>query len=268
MKFTHQFQVKPGRSVRLKDYRPDETGSFTKEEAEKTLNRNSELLFDLQHRLFAEDKRAVLIILQGMDTSGKDGVIRNVLRGFNPQGCTVTPFKAPSSLELNHDFLWRIHKAIPERGDIGVFNRSHYEDVLIARVKKLVTKEVWKQRYKQINDFERMLVENGVTVLKFFLYISKEEQKERLEDRLKDPAKNWKFNEGDLVERKLWDKYVEAYEDALSECSTSCAPWYVIPANKKWFRNLAISEILTRALQEMDPQLPKPLIDISKIKIR
>ena len=267
MDFGKKYGVKPGQRVKLKKYRPDETCGFNKEDAEDIVKKNSSKLFDLQYRWYAEDKRAVLIILQGMDTSGKDGVIRNVLRGFNPQGCTVTPFKAPNTLELNHDFLWRIHKAIPERGDVGVFNRSHYEDVLIARVKKLVPKEVWKRRYQQINNFEQMLVENGVTILKFFLYISKEEQKKRLQERLDDSTKNWKFNEGDLVERKLWDHYKEAYEDALNECSTPWAPWYVVPADKKWFRNLIVSEILTDTLKKMNPQLPKPAVDLSKIKV-
>lgn len=267
MQFHKELRIDPGSRVRLKKFNPSETFRFKKERAEKELKANLDQLFDLQQLLYAENKRSLLIILQGMDAAGKDGVIRHVMRGLNPQGCTVTPFKKPSVEESEHDYLWRIHKAVPARGDIGIFNRSHYEDVLIARVNGLVPKPVWKQRYKQINAFERMLTENGVVVLKFFLCISREEQKERLQARLDDPLKNWKFEEGDLVARKAWDDYMDAYEHLLEKCSTDWAPWYVIPADKKWFRNLAVSEIVNHALKNLNMTFPKPRTDLGKIKI-
>ena len=246
MKFIKKLRVRPHHKVDLSDYDPNYTAGLKKEDALERIDRNIERLINQQYKLYAENKRSLLIVLQGMDTSGKDGVIRHVMRGINPQGCTVTPFKTPSSKDLDHDFLWRIHKAIPAKGDIGIFNRSHYEDVLIVRVKSFVPRDVWGERYDQINRFEEMLSQNGVTILKFFLHISRQEQKERLEERLRDPQKNWKFSENDLKERKLWDDYMEAYADALSQCSTKRAPWFVIPSNVKWFRNLAISEIFLK----------------------
>ncbi len=265
MNFTEKLRVKP--SFRLKKADPAATHGQDKGKSEARLERNNARLFEYQQRLYAENKRSVLIVLQGMDTSGKDGVIRHVMRGLNPQGCMVTPFKAPSSEELDHDFLWRIHKAVPARGDIGIFNRSHYEDVLISRVRELVPKSVWKARYDQINEFEKMQTENGVTILKFFLHISREEQKERLEERLKDPLKNWKFSVNDLKERAYWNDYMDAYEDTLNKCSTKHAPWFIIPSDKKWFRNLAISEILNDTFHAINPRLPKPAEDLKKIKI-
>jgi len=217
--------------------------------------------------LYAEGKSSVLIILQAMDTGGKDGTIRNVMAGVDPQGCDVKSFKVPTPEELAHDFLWRAHKVTPCRGKIVIFNRSYYEDVLVVRVHSLVPKEVWSKRYDQINDFEKHLVENGTLILKFFLYISKDEQKKRLEERLNDPTKHWKFSEGDLKERQSWDAYIDAYEDALSKCSTKHAPWYIIPANRKWYRNLIVAETIVDALKDLDMKYPKPSIDLTKIKI-
>jgi len=225
----------------------------TEAKLEKTLKR----LDDLQDLFYAEKKRALLIVLQGMDAAGKDGTIRHVMSGVSPQGCSVTSFKVPNSEELAHDFLWRIHKAVPEKGMFGIFNRSQYEDVLVVRVHKLLPKEVWKARYDEINRFERNLVENNVTLLKFFLHISREEQEKRFEERLHDPRKKWKFSKADAVERKRWDDYVAAYEAVLSRCSTEYAPWFIIPSDHKWFRNLAISRIIVETLEEFDMQYPK-----------
>ena len=228
----------------------------------KTLDR----LDELQYTLYAEGKRSVLMVLQGMDTSGKDGTIRHVMSGASPQSCKVTSFKVPSSHELAHDFLWRIHQAAPEKGQIMIFNRSHYEDVLVVRVHDLVPKKVWEERYDEINRFEKYLTENGTTILKFFLHISKEEQKERIQARLADPAKHWKLSEADLKEREYWDDYIDAYEDALTKCSTKYAPWYIIPANHKWFRTLAVSKILVEALEKMNPKYPTSELDINRMK--
>jgi PPK2 family polyphosphate:nucleotide phosphotransferase len=202
-----------------------------------------------------------------MDAAGKDGTVRHVMRGVNPQGCKVISFKAPTHEELDHDYLWRIHKSVPPKGEIGIFNRSHYEDVLVVRVHELVPRSVWEKRYDQINRFEENLAENGLKILKFFLFIDKEEQKERLEQRLKDPSKVWKMNPDDVKERKLWNDYIEAYEDALTRCSTKLAPWFIIPANKKWFRNLMISEIIIKTLETLKMKYPKPAFDPGKIKI-
>jgi len=267
MKTSKKLIIKPGKKVRLSDYAPEYTANFKdKEAAENVLKKNISSLSELQYRLKAENKRTLLIILQGMDTSGKDGTIRHVMSGSNPQDCEVTSFKIPSQEEYQHDFLWRIHKGIPPKGEIGIFNRSHYEDVLAARVHKIVPKSVWSLRYKQINNFEEMLVQNDVTILKFFLCISKSEQKERLEERLEDPRKNWKLSEEDFKERKYWNDYIEAYEDALSLCSTKSAPWFVIPSNKKWFRNLAVSQIIIETLKDMNIKFPSPIINLSKFK--
>ena len=190
------------------------------------------------------------------------------MSGLNPQGCRVTSFKAPSAAELAHDFLWRIHAAVPAKGEIGIFNRSHYEDVLVVRVHKLVGEETWSARYEQINRFEETLSRNHIRILKFFLHISKAEQRKRLEERLRDPAKNWKISLADVAERKRWGAYVEAYEEALSRCSTEEAPWFIIPANRKWFRNLAVSQIIVEALEEMDMKFPPPSFDVSKVRLR
>jgi len=260
-----RFIVKPGKPARVNKRDPDETLGIKKND--NLLDKNVEKLRDLQHLLYADKRHALLIVLQALDAGGKDGTIRHVMSGVNPQGCQVTSFKAPSTEELDHDFLWRIHNNVPRRGDIGIFNRSQYEDVLIVRVHKLVPKEVWSKRYSQINDFEKMLDQNGVTILKFFLHISKDEQLKRFQSRLSDPAKNWKLSLPDFREREHWDQYMEAYEDALTNCSTSHAPWYVIPSNQKWFRNYAISCIVIDALEKMKLKFPPASIDVSKIKL-
>ncbi|NQU11319.1 polyphosphate kinase 2 family protein [bacterium] len=269
MNWRNRFRIKPGQRVDLADLPTDDTaGCQSRAGAERRLAKLVARLADLQYRLYAENRRAVLVVLQAMDAGGKDGTIRHVLGPLNPQGCRVTSFKAPTSEELEHDFLWRIHRAVPRRGEIGVFNRSHYEDVLIVRVHDLVPKRVWSKRYDQINQFEQMLTANDVVILKFFLHISLDEQKERFEKRLHDPRRNWKFNPADIEERRLWPNYQQAYAEALRRCSTRWAPWYAIPADKKWFRNLAVATILCDALEELDMQFPKPAHNLSKIKIR
>jgi len=269
MKVNTDLMVKPGHRARLSHRNPNITpGIRDKEAAEAALHKNNNRLSDLQFLLYAEGKHAVLIVLQAMDAGGKDGTIRHVMSHVNPQGTTVTAFKVPSPEEAKHDFLWRIHKAVPHLGEIGIFNRSHYEDVLVVRVHKLVSKAVWSERYDQINEFEKVLTENHVKILKFFLHISKDEQKERFEDRLKDPSRQWKISEADFSERDYWDDYIEAYEDALTRCSTPWAPWYVIPSNRKWYRNLAISQILVEALESLEMKFPPPSIDLSKVKFK
>jgi PPK2 family polyphosphate:nucleotide phosphotransferase len=266
-------RVKPGSRVNLARIKPSSTPGLEGPRDEERSRAEEELaamlprLAKLQYRLYAENSRAVLVVLQGMDTSGKDGVVRHVFSGLNPQGCHVTSFKKPSEAEADRDFLWRIHAAVPARGEIGVFNRAHYEDVLITRVHDFIPKKVWSRRYAMINDFERFLAENHVTILKFFLHISKEEQLERLQARLDDPEKNWKFALGDIEERKFWPAYQQAYRDAISNCSTDWAPWYVIPADRKWYRNWAIAKVLLETLEDMNPKIPKATIDVSKIKL-
>jgi PPK2 family polyphosphate:nucleotide phosphotransferase len=251
-----RFAVDPGDRVTLETHDPAETNGVKKAEGGEMLAALQGRLNELQELLYATEKYGLLVVLQGMDTSGKDGVISHAMGAFNPQGCEVTAFKVPTSEELAHDFLWRIHKAVPHRGQVGIFNRSHYEDVLVVRVENLVPEAVWRQRYEAINQFERVLTENGVLVAKFFLHISKEAQRRRLEDRLRSPSEHWKFRLGDLNSRAKWDDYMAAYEDALSECSTSYAPWYIIPADRKWYRNLVISQILEETLGELDMQWP------------
>jgi PPK2 family polyphosphate:nucleotide phosphotransferase len=263
MDLAKQSFVKPGSKLRLKDRDPGDT--FGKKRDDKSHQKILDRLRELQHLLYADKRYALLIVLQALDAGGKDGTIRHVMSGVNPQGCDVTSFKAPSTEDLEHDFLWRIHKAVPYRGTIGIFNRSHYEDVLIVRVHNLVPKEVWQKRYKQINNFERMLTQNGVTILKFFLHISKAEQKKRFEARMRDSSRNWKLSLPDFEERKHWDDYTEAYEDALRKCSTEWAPWYVIPADRKWFRNQLIAELIVRELDRMKLKYPAPTVDISKV---
>ncbi len=258
-----------GRSIRLAKCDPDDdAGLGTKENAHARLAKDLARLRDLQHLLYADDRHAVLVVLQAMDTAGKDGVIRHVMSGLNPVGCVVTSFKVPSSEERDHEFLWRIHKAVPPKGVIGVFNRSHYEDVLVVRVHQLVPKEVWKLRYRQINDFERTLHENGVEILKFFLHISKEEQASRLRARIKDPTKNWKFQPGDVAERRHWNAYQEAFEDAINKCTTPWAPWHIVPSNKKWVRDCVIARAMVDRLESLKLRYPKPATDLSKIVIR
>lgn len=227
-----------------------------KTEGKAALKGYNERLAELQTRLFAETKQKLLIVLQAMDTGGKDGTIRHVFKGINPQGVRVWSFGVPSEWELAHDYLWRVHQRTPESGTISIFNRSHYEDVLVVRVKSLVPQERWEKRYDHIVDFERLLADEETNVVKLFLHISKEEQKQRLQARLDQPDKHWKFSLGDLDDRKLWDDFVAAYEDALTRTSTAHAPWYVVPADRKWYRNLVVSSILIKTLEEMDPQYP------------
>jgi PPK2 family polyphosphate:nucleotide phosphotransferase len=265
---TQPFLVPPGTRVNLADYDPGSSGKYLKKgEGKEDLKRNAERLQGLQEVLWAEGKHALLIVLQAMDAGGKDGTIKHVMRGVNPQGCQVTSFKVPTKEELAHDYLWRIHKATPRRGYIGIFNRSHYEDVLVVRVHNLVPEEVWQQRYEQINHFEKLLTDTGTTILKFFLHMSKEEQKERFEARLQDPKKNWKFSMGDVEERGYWDDYKRAFEDALSKCSTPWAPWYVVPANRKWYRNIVVSQIIIETLEKLEMRFPPPLPDADKVVI-
>jgi PPK2 family polyphosphate:nucleotide phosphotransferase len=265
--FIKELIVKPGKKVHLSKYDADDTLGWHKDKkAKASVEKAMATLDKRQYLLYAEHKRALLIVLQALDAGGKDGTIRHVMSGVNPQGCQVTSFKVPSPEEAAHDFLWRVHKAVPAHGYIGIFNRSHYEDVLVVRVHKLVPKDVWSKRYDQINDFESMLAANGVKILKFFLHISKEEQKKRFLQRIDDPDRRWKISEADFEERKFWDEYIGAYEDGLTKCSTDDAPWFIIPANKKWFRNLAVSHIIADTLEDMHMKYPEPTIDISKIK--
>ena len=253
-----KLRVTPGERIRLKDRNPRDKSLFGDEQQTKAATAALAKDIDtLQDRLYAEGSRALLVILQGTDTSGKDGTIRGVFNATGPLGVTVHAFGPPSRLELEHDYLWRIHAACPRRGTIGIFNRSHYEDVLVGKVRKLAPEKVIEQRYEQINAFEKMLAETGTTILKFMLHISKDEQKERLQERLADPAKHWKFNPGDLEDREHWDDYQAAYEIMLHRCSTQWAPWHVIPADRKWVRNAAIATIVKATLEEMDPQYPK-----------
>lgn len=266
--FDMRFRVKPRSRVHLSKIDPDERlGIDDVAAADAKQDANVERIAKLQQVLYADNRFSLLIILQGMDTSGKDGTIRHLLSGVNPAGVHVVSFKAPTSEELEHDYLWRVHNACPRRGEIGVFNRSHYEDVLIVRVHDLVPKAVWSQRYEQINAFEQHLRQNNTIILKFFLHISKAEQKERLQARLSDPEKHWKMNPRDLDERKHWNQYQAAYADALSKCSRREAPWYIIPANRKWFRNLAISQIVADSLESLKLRYPKPDFDPRALRI-
>ncbi len=256
---------KSGSKFKLADFDPGYRGDDDKDKAAMELAENIVKLDDLAYRLYAENRRAVLVVLQGMDTSGKDGTIRHVLSGIDPQSFQITSFKQPSIEELEHGFLWRIHKEVPRRGNIGIFNRSHYEDVVVVKVLGLVDQPECDRRYKFINDFERMLVESGTVVLKFFLHISKEEQLERLRARLDDPKKRWKFNPGDLEMRKSWDAHQKAYENALVQCNTDHAPWHIVPADRKWRRNLVVSRVLLEALEKMNPRFPEEHPELDKI---
>jgi PPK2 family polyphosphate:nucleotide phosphotransferase len=249
-------RVAPGSRLDLSKVDAADTHGWKKSDGEDETAAQLDRLADLQERLWAENRHKVLVVLQGIDAAGKDGTIRKVMGAFNPQGAIVSGFKVPSSEELAHDFLWRIHRRVPGAGEIGIFNRSHYEDVLVVRVHELVPKSVWSRRYRQIREFERYLVETGTTIVKFFLYIDRDEQRQRFQERYDDPKKRWKFSMGDLEERKLWDRYIEAYEDALSETSAEGAPWYVIPANRNWLRNLAVASILADTIDDLNPQYP------------
>ena len=254
---TALISVKPGKRVNLQDLDASATGDYkSKEETLARRDALREKIDELQEKLYAEGKRSVLIVLQAMDTGGKDGALKNLLKGLNPTGIHVTSFKKPTETELAHDFLWRVHANTPARGMIGVWNRSHYEDILIGRVRTLVPEAMWRKRYDQINAFEELLAESGTTIIKFYLHISKDEQKRRLEARLSNPEKTWKFNPADLEERKVWDEYQEAYEDALEKCSTSLAPWHIVPANHKWARDIALAEKVAEELEALDPKFP------------
>lgn len=252
-----RYRVRPGEPIVLANLDPYASEHYKKKKhVEEELEYQRQRLGILQERLYAEHKRSLLIVLQAMDTGGKDSTIKHVFSGINPQGCQVWSFKQPSEEEANHDFLWRYHQRTPRRGMITIFNRSHYEDVLIVRVKQMVPEEVWRKRYHAINEFEQMLTLNNIAVIKFFLHISKDEQKRRLESRLQYPDKRWKFSSSDIKERLLWDDYQKAYEEAINNCSTAYAPWYVVPANKKWYRNLVIARAIADTLEAMNPQYP------------
>ncbi|HVU10551.1 MAG TPA: polyphosphate kinase 2 family protein [Phototrophicaceae bacterium] len=258
---------KIGSKINLKDYDPSYTGGYDKERAAADDAQFEKRLADLQEMLYAQGSQSLLIVLQAMDAGGKDSTIKKVFLNVNPQGVVVTSFKAPSAEDLAHDFLWRIHQRTPGKGYIGIFNRSHYEDVLIVRVNKLVPREVWEKRYDRINEFERQLTESGTRILKFYLHISKDEQKKRFQDRLDRPDKWWKFNPDDLTTRARWDDYMEAYEAVLTFCNTEYAPWYIIPANHKWYRDLVITRAIVEALENMKVAYPKPKQNLSGYKI-
>ena len=259
MDLRSRYAVRPGTQVDLSALDTAETGDFkSPKQGKKALKKYRKKLSKLQERFYAWNSKSLLIVLQGMDTAGKDGTIRHVMSGVNPQGVVVTPFKVPTPEEQAHDYLWRIHKAVPKKSMIGIFNRSYFEDVLVVRVHNLVPPEVWGQRYEQINAFEKFLTENDVVVLKFFLHISKEEQARRLQARLDNPDKRWKFSKGDLKERTRWDDYIAAYTDAVQKCSTEYAPWYIVPSDVKWYRNFVVGQIITETLEELNPQFPDP----------
>jgi PPK2 family polyphosphate:nucleotide phosphotransferase len=264
-----RYRVPPGTTIDLQDWDPSEASGYSgdKDDAEERLDKLNDELEQLQELLFAEHKHKLLVVLQGMDTSGKDGVIRHVFEGVNPQGVRVASFKVPTPIELDHDYLWRVHQQMPARGEIVIFNRSHYEDVLVVRVHSLVPAEVWSRRYAQINEFERMLAEEGTTILKFYLHIDLAEQKERFLARLEDPHKRWKFRLGDVEERRKWPDYMKAYQDVLSKTSTEWAPWYIVPANRKWYRNLVIAEIMADALKGLKMRYPQPEENLDSVVI-
>ncbi len=262
-----RYRLEPGKPVDLSRFDAGSTVGFKggKDKVVPMFDQLNDRLEVLQEKLWAEGERGVLVVLQGMDTSGKDGTIRHVFDGVNPLGVRVASFKAPTEEERSHDFLWRVHPKMPAKGEIVIFNRSHYEDVLVARVRSLVPKKIWKARYEQINHFEKLCADNGTTILKFFLHIDRDEQKERLKERLADPLKHWKFRIGDLEDRALWDDYTAAYQDALEKTTTPWAPWYVVPANRKWFRNLVVATALVEALEALkikDPQAAEDLSDV------
>jgi PPK2 family polyphosphate:nucleotide phosphotransferase len=267
MDYFSKFSVKPGSKVNLAKV---DAGFRDKHESHEhalpEIEKYSQKLRELQYLMYAEDKRSLLICLQGRDAAGKDGTINHVLGAMNPQGCTVTGFKVPSKEEAAHDFLWRYHQHTPGKGQVAIFNRSHYEDVLVVRVHDLAPKKVWSRRYEHINDFEKMLYENGTHILKFYLHIDPEEQLERFKQRIDDPARHWKISDGDYAERPYWDAYTAAFEDALGKCSSEHAPWFIIPSNHKWFRNLAISRIVAEVLESLKMKFPDPTVDIEEIR--
>ncbi|MEZ6115815.1 MAG: polyphosphate kinase 2 family protein [Pirellulaceae bacterium] len=252
-----QHVLTPGKEIRIRDISPDGKEFYAdRKKAEKEFKDVRDELINLQNKFYADGRHKLLVVLQAMDAGGKDSTIRKVFKGVNPQGVAVASFKAPSKNELAHDFLWRIHQKVPPAGMIGVFNRSHYEDVLVVRVDQLVPEAVWRPRYQMINDFERLLTSTGTTILKFFLHISKDEQRQRFQDRLDDPEKHWKFDSADLEKRKKWETYQDAFEEMLNECTTEHAPWFVIPANQKWYRNLVITKAIVDTINKMGPEYP------------
>lgn len=266
--YCEHYGVRPGSSIDLSQVDPNDTGDFhSMKEASKSLKKLRKRLRKLQDQFYAWHQKSLLIVLQGMDTAGKDGTIKHVMRGVNPQGVIVTSFKVPTPEEIAHDYLWRIHKAVPPKGKIGIFNRSHYEDVLVVRVHDLVPPNKWSRRYEQINHFEQHLSENDVVILKFYLHISRDEQARRLQARLDDPDKRWKFSKGDIKERQFWDDYMAAYTDALQKCSTAYAPWYIIPANNKWYRNYVVAQIIVETLKNIHPEYPEPEAGLDDIVI-
>jgi len=268
MNLTKRLKVEPGSQLKLARTDPSFHGRWkSPEDAKPELDRNLARITTLQRKLYADRRHSLLVVLQGIDGAGKDGTCWHVISAMDPQGVRVQGFKQPTAEERDHDFLWRVHPHAPGRGQVTIFNRSHYEDVLVVRVHKLVPKDVWKPRYDFINEWERLLaVENNTTILKFFLYISKEEQLSRFKERLDDPGRQWKISNGDYTERDLWGDYIRAFETALSQCSTKYAPWFVIPANHKWFRNLAVSQIIADALEDMKLKLPQPTVDLREIR--
>jgi len=267
LNYAKKFKVDPNSKVKLDEIDAGYKGEHeNKESANAELEKHVQRLRELQYLMYAENKRSLLIILQALDAAGKDGTINHVLSAMNPQGCRVYGFKTPSPEELAHDYLWRIHQATPRKGYVAVFNRSHYEDVLVVRVHNLVPKEVWSKRYDEINAFEKQLTDNGTHILKFYLHIDKDEQLARFKQRLDDPNRHWKISESDYAEREYWHEYQKAYEDAISNCSTKDAPWFIIPSNHKWVRNLAVSQILVDALESLGMKFPAPTVDIAEIK--
>jgi PPK2 family polyphosphate:nucleotide phosphotransferase len=267
MNYLERFKVSPGAKVKLADFDPSfKDGHKNHTDASDEIAHYQDKLRQLQDLLYAQHRHSILICLQAMDTGGKDGTINHVLGAMNPQGCRVAAFKQPSAEELAHDFLWRVSRPAPARGEVVIFNRSHYEDVLVVRVHDLVPRSEWSLRYDRINAFEKGLAEHDTVILKFYLHISKDEQLSRFKERLDDPAKQWKISEADYKERSYWDDYVSAYEEALSRCSTEYAPWFVIPANHKWFRNLAVARIVVEHLEQLNMNYPKPTVDIEHIR--
>ncbi|HXY09984.1 MAG TPA: polyphosphate kinase 2 family protein [Terriglobales bacterium] len=268
MDYRKDFVVKPGTKIRLHEIDPGYKGKHVSEDKAQTeIEKYRAKLAQLQYLLYAEKQHSLLIVLQAMDAAGKDGTVNHVMSAMNPQGTTVTGFKGPTALELEHDFLWRVHPHAPAKGTVAIFNRSHYEDVLVVRVHKLAPKEVWSGRYQLINDFEKLLrKQNNTHIVKFFLNISKEEQLARFKQRLDDPARNWKISDSDYKERELWADYTKAFEDVFEQTSTTHAPWYIIPSNHKWFRNLAISQIVARTMEDLGMKMPKPQVDLDVIR--
>ena len=264
-----EYRVRPKKKINLAEWDPNDTGEFqgNKQQARAEIKKLNHKLQELQEVLYADHRHKILVVLQGMDTSGKDGAIRHVFAGVNPQGVRVANFKEPTREELDHDFFWRVHKQVPARGELVIFNRSNYEEVVIARVQELVPQEVWKKRFGQINSFEKMLAENETTLLKFYLHIDKDEQKKRLQARLDDPNKHWKFSRGDLKDRELWPAYINAYEDVLNKTSMEAAPWFIVPANHKWYRDWVITKTLVETLDGLGMKYPEPAESLDDVVI-